>query len=282
MVDFSLKAHSVVDSLDTVPEAFRGAYIDGTGEHAGKKVVNPALTSLLQTYEGAYGSLNEERNKVRKLNEESAGRRTALSKFTEMAQSLGLSVEDGADLAELLKGHIDGLTDKVKGGTEAKINLEKINKDWDGKLKAAVGAADAKTAKMQTSLERYLIGQEATAQIAAHDGIPMLLMPHVTRQTKVVVDGDEFVARVVDAQGDLRVNAAGAPMTVKDLVAEMKANAEYAPAFKSPAKGGSGTGKDRQQDNTRRTPAQRTNAGDGEKRTAQQKIEDGLNKRASA
>lgn len=267
---WSFKTNGVVATLETVPEQYRGLYVEGTGEHAGKFVISPIALQLANDYDGINTVLADERNKSKNKNTEAQTFRTQLAKFGELAQALGLSIEDGADLAELLKGHVEGLNDQVKGGKEAKINLDKVNGEWTKKLTTAVGAEQAKTTKMQGSLERYLIGQAAAEALAkAGATSTKLLEPHVRAHVKVVQDGDDFVARVVDPQGDIRTNGAGQPMTVGDLVAEMKTQADFAAAFKSDTKGGGG-----KQPSTERSTTTTRQA--GEVKTPNEKIAAGL------
>jgi hypothetical protein len=265
---WNFKKNAVVTDLESVPEQYRGLYVEGTGENAGKFVVSPVVVQLANDYDGVNTALADERNKSKNKNTEAATFRTQLTKFQELAQSLGLTVEEGADLAEILKGHVDGLSDQVKGGKEAKINLDKVNAEWTKKLGTAVDSEKGKTSKMQNSLERHLIGQAATAALASAGGSTELLLPHVRTSVKVVQDGEDFVARVVDGQGDIRTNGAGQPMSVAELVAEMKTQASFAPAFKSEVKGGSG-----KQPGTER-PALKL--GQGEAKTANDKIAAGL------
>ncbi len=76
------------------------------------------------------------------------------------------------------------------------------------------------------------------------------------------------MARVVDEAGDVRMGPAGSPMTVAELVAEMKRDTNFAQAFASDTPGGNGT--------TPRSgpsaPAKKT----GEARSSTQKIAAGL------
>lgn len=267
---WNFKKNAVVDDLNTVPEQYRGLYVPGTGENVNKFVLNPVAVQIANDYDGVNTALADERGKTKNLNNENAQRRQAVAKFAEIAQGMGITVEEGADLAELLKGHIDGLNDQVKGGKEAKINLDKVNGDWTKKLNTAVEQEQGKTKKMQTALERYLVGQAAVAALAAAGGATDLLLPHVRSRVRVVQDGDDFVAKVVDDAGDIRTNGAGQQMSVNDLVAEMKTLPAFAPAFKSETKVGTG-----------KQPAEKTapRRVEGVEKTAAQKIEDGLAKR---
>lgn len=275
MADFNFKTHAVVENLDGVPEQYRPLYTDGTGEHAGKKVLNPIVVPLATAYEGVNSSFGEERNKVKNLNTENAQRRQAVQAFSDLAQGLGVTVEGDTPLHEALKAFVDDLQGKVRGGQEAKINLDKVNAEWTRKMGAAVDGEKANTTKMRTALDRYLVGQAAVEALAKAGATSTnLLLPHVRSQVKVVPDGEDFVVRVVDGAGDIRMNGAGQPMSIADLVASMKSNAEFAPAFKSDAGGGSGKPAQQQQQQQRK-------AADAPK-TSTEKIEAGLAARQKA
>lgn len=94
---------------------------------------------------------------------------------------------------------------------------------------------------MQNSLNRYIIEAQATAAIAAAKGTPELLMPHIQRQVQIVEENGDFVARVIDAQGQPRIaDINGTPFSIRHLIEEMKADPIYGRAFESSGAGGSG------------------------------------------
>lgn len=85
-----------------------------------------------------------------------------------------------------------------------------------------------------------LVKQQATTVLAAEKGDPELLMPHIERQTKVVEKDGKFSAVVVGADGNVRFNGKGEPMTIGELVAEMKKASSFGKAFEGEGTGGSG------------------------------------------
>lgn len=110
--------------------------------------------------------------------------------------------------------------------------LEKHNKDLeskDGRIKALSGV-----------VERHLVDAQATAAIAEAKGVPALLLPHVKASTRVIEEDGDFAVRVVDAQGNPRVNGKGEYLSIADLVREMRESEVYGRAFDAP--GGSGSG----------------------------------------
>jgi hypothetical protein len=94
---------------------------------------------------------------------------------------------------------------------------------------------------MQRALDRYIIEAQATAAISAAKGTPELLMPHIARQVRIVEENGEYVARILDAQGQPRIaDIKGTPFTIRHLVEEMKADPIYGRAFEASGAGGSG------------------------------------------
>ena len=172
-----------------------------------------------------------------------------------------------ADKLKALEGQLSGIDlEKAKKALEQAEQLEreklKATGDWDARekqLKEQLAAdlskrethfqtelktRDDRISKLQGSLEKNLIEAQATAAIAAAKGVPELLLPHVMRSVKVVEENGEFVARVLDAQGQPRIaNVKGEPFTIALLVEEMKANEVYGRAFDASSAGGSGAHK---------------------------------------
>src|SRR6185369_13283869 len=90
---------------------------------------------------------------------------------------------------------------------------------------------------MRRRLEAELVDARASAAIADAGGKPKVLLNIVKQFTKV---NDDFHVVVVDAKGDPRVNSKGEPLTISDLVAEIKADEDYGANFKGSGQAGSG------------------------------------------
>jgi hypothetical protein len=233
-MEFDFSKNSAVQSLDGVPETYRGLYTEDAD--GGFKIADNAK-GLVEAYTGVNKALKEQTGKNKSLQDEAVQRRLTTKAFKELAESLGL---EGEDVAEVIKAHISELTEQVKGGKELKINLDKIKADHQKRLDEALGTERSNTDKMRQSLEKYLVGREAVAAIAAAKGSPELLLSIIKDKVKVVQDGEDFVARVVDDAGDIRSDGKGGFMTVADLVTEMKTLPAYARAFESETAGGTG------------------------------------------
>lgn len=202
----------IVDSLEAIPEALKTEYTPKDGKfHLNVEGVED--TAGLKT------ALQKERKTA-----------SDLQKLTNAWKSLGKTPEE---IQELLEAQ------QQREQTEAERKGE-----WD-KLKAQMNAghADALKAKdetigqMRKRLEAELIDAKAVAAIAAAKGVPELLLPHVQRHVKV---DDEFNVMVVDAKGDPRVNAKGEPLSIGDLVSEMRSNEIYGRAFEGSGNSGGG------------------------------------------
>lgn len=233
---FDFEKNLTVDDLNTVPEQFRGLYEKGQD---GKFTVTAAAKPLVEAYVGQVKTVAATSKKAKDFGDENAKRRADAKAVEDFVKSLGVEFEEGK-LTDALKAHVDALVSKTKDGEAVKINMDKIKAEADKRINEAVAAANANTAKMEQTLARYLIDNEAMAAITASKGSVELLLPHVKNHAKVVKDGDNYVVRIVDAQGDAVPGQAGGFQGVTDFVKSMKTNPTFARAFDSEAAGGGG------------------------------------------
>jgi len=132
--------------------------------------------------------------------------------------------------------------------------LKEADKIVDQRLKAATGqlvekhtkeldVERARSARLQKAFEATLIDQAATAALAEAKGSVELLLPHVQRHTRVrELDDGRHVVEVIDKDGTVRIgNSKGDPMTITDLVQEMKKSDAFGRAFDGTGQSGSGT-----------------------------------------
>ncbi len=100
----------------------------------------------------------------------------------------------------------------------------------------------SETTRLQGKLFDILGKREAEKSIEAKGGSKPLLLPHIEKQIRVVEEDGEYVARVVDSKGNVRIgDGKGTPMSIEQLVEEFRANADYGPAFKPTDSSGSGS-----------------------------------------
>ena len=247
----------------------RGLY--ATNPDSGETVyrISDAAKGIVEAYVGTNTALTKARTDLKDANAESASRRVTRNAVVELANSVGVENVDENDPITGLKSFIENLTTQVKGGKEVRINLDKMKAEYDTRLNEAVASKDAEIAKKDAALSKYLIDQAATAALAKATGSVSLLLPHVKARAKVVQDGEDYVVRVLDAQGDVRGDGKGGFMTVEGFVAEMKTQEEFGRAFESETAGGSGA----RPGSMQQRPAPRS---DGNDKSALDKISAGL------
>lgn len=149
--------------------------------------------------------------------------------------------------------------EEIQSALEAQAKVEEQRLLDSGKWREATAAREAQLIEAATKREAELNGKltkrdgqlfdvlarnEAQAAIVRADGRLTLLEPHVIRNLKVVEEeGEPPRVQVVDGKGVPRIKGTGQPMTVDDLVLEMRANKDFESAFNAPdARGGGGRG----------------------------------------
>jgi hypothetical protein len=226
--DFSTNASIDEETYGKVPEGYRGAYEKGED---GKYGIAPTAKPFVDAIVGLRGALNNERKATKDLK----GQKDVAAVIKETF---------GFETVEEAKAKFDEYAKAAAEG--AKVDPAKIKADIEATFNKERAKSDEKVQKMQGTLERYLVDGAAKAAIAAAKGNAVLLAPHIASRVKVVEDGDEYVVRVLDAQGDYRGDGMGGFMTVEALVAEMKGDKTFAGAFESEAPGGSDVRQGRQ------------------------------------
>lgn len=269
-MEFDFEKNATVETIDTVPEQYRGLYTEITeGDNTGKFGVADHAKGIVKSYIGVNQSLLKARADKKTSSDESATRRIVTKQFEDMASEMGLDVSEENVLADVFSAHIAELTASVKGGKQIKIDLDKVKKEYETKQAEAIGVKDAEIVELRGDLHATKVSDVATAAITAAKGSVELLKPIVERACKVVKEDGRYVVRVVDAQGDFRSDGAGGWMGVKELVAELKASESYARAFDSETPGGSGS----KPGSMKQTPGRQT-----PEMTSTQKIAQGLKK----
>lgn len=215
-----------VDSLDTVPEQFRGLY----AEMDGKFKLNETYKGVAEAVNGLNRSLKASRAEAKALK----GSKVDLSVLSEFG-------EDPATIAEAVKSKMSELESQLANGDKAKLNLDKVKQDLAQAHAKDLEKVNKRSEALQTQLYGLLVENAATSAIAEMKGIPELLMPFVKTQVNVVEEDGEFRVFVVDAQGDRRYSGVtGQPMSIKELVSEMKANEKFGRLFESEQQNGGG------------------------------------------
>jgi hypothetical protein len=201
-----------VDSLDGVDEALRPLYVEKDGKFS-------LAVDGIEDTTGLKNALASERRRASDLEKQVKG-----------WQKSGKTPDEIQELIEAAEAK--ALTEAEKKG-----EWDKLKTQMNAAHETALKAKDETIGAMRRRLEAELVDAKATAAIAAAKGVPDLLLPHVQRHVKV---DDDFNVQVVDAKGDPRVNGKGEPLSIADLIEEMKANEIYGRAFEGSGQSGSG------------------------------------------
>lgn len=227
-MDFEFEKSGTVQTLDAVPEQFRPFYAEAEGGYA-----------LDEKYKGVGKSidgLNKSLKAARRDADEAKRSRPDLSGYAELGPLLGL--EEGTTDPAALKEALETVLRQSKDG---QVNWDKMKQQLQKSHQDQLGAKEKELGTMSATLQRYLVTSEAVRAIAEAKGVPELLLPQVQARTKVIKDGDNYVVRVVDDQGDPRADSSGGFMGIADLVKELKSSPVYGRAFESEAPNGTGT-----------------------------------------
>lgn len=175
--------------------------------------------------------------------EDTSGLKSALQRERDerKAAKEALKAFEGIDPEEarsLLTNKKKAEEDALKQAGKWEEMKSQIVSEWEKKLDPLAKERD----RYRAAVDRYLIDAQATAAIAEHKGVPALLLPHVKQHIRVVEENGEFVARVVDANGNPRIgDAQGNPMTISQLVErDFKQNDIFGRAFEASGAAGSG------------------------------------------
>jgi hypothetical protein len=270
-MDWDFIANGSVDTIDLVPDAFKGYYEEDKA--AGAFVLKADIKPLAEAYTGANKKLTTFGKQKKDDNTKDAARRLVIDGIAAKLAEAGIEVgDDVAKLPDIISEKFTELLGQVKGGKEAKVNLEAIKADFNKRLAAELAKKDGDLTTMRGSLEKYMVNSAAATALAEAGTVEKgaeLLMPIISRSVKVVQEDGEYNVKVVDSDNNVRLNNRGEPMGIKDLIGELKLS--HPIVFKSEAKQGGGkqpgtgkvpaSGSMRQQNAGERTPNQKISAG---------------------
>lgn len=205
-----------VESLDKVPEQFRALY--------GQQAKDDGKFSVADAYKPVAEALNGFNKSNKTLRDQLKGSKVDLSPLAEFGDSPAAIKEAVAKrLEELEASKGQDVQKQIEG---VKLGLLDAHKKEQEKL-------GARNAALQNQLYGLMVENAATAAVAELKGIPELLMPFIKSQVKVVEEDGAFKATVIDASGEVRYGATGSPMTIKELVTEMKGQEKFGRLFES-------------------------------------------------
>jgi len=262
---FEIMKNLSVDSLDTVPEDFRFLYGEGAD---GKFVVTEAAKKTAVAIGGLGSALVQARG------EAAAAKKKAVD-LTDFSD-YGATVEE---IKEGIAAKIKELTEAVaaKGGDAAKHQkaLEQQKLALTEAHDKAGALKDAKVEGLTGQLHKHLVGNQATLAITAAKGDPELLLPFLSQHVRVEdVDGNLVPQVYYPESGEPRFGATGSPMTIAELVADMKGQEKYGKLFESESADGGG-----KPPGGHTPPGGRKQSGNQEDMSPRDKIVSGLAKR---
>lgn len=244
-----------VDSLDKVPEQFRSLYIESDDGYD----VNPDFKGVVEAITGLNKSLTAARNDAKSKTVDLSG----LSDFGETVE----------EIVEGVTAKIKGLEDDLAKGGDAKANLDKLREDMKKAHMAEVETLNKRSEALKGQLYNHLVENKATEAIVAAKGIPELLLPFVKNQIQPVEVDGKYEVQVVEADDTKQQRYSGVtgqPMSISELVTEMKSQEKFGRLFESetPAGGGINPGATARRPTPGKQPL-----------TANQKIAAGLNQK---
>jgi hypothetical protein len=207
----------VFETQDEIPESFRDAYVEKDGKwvvpESGGKYTEADLSGLKTKNEELLGKLR------------TAGDRLSIL---------------GDRTPEQIKADLELAKQARESKARAEGDFESLKKQLVEQHTTELNATTGKLQVVEGKLYDVLATREIEAALTEAGGSATLMLPHIKPFVKVVEDGGDFVARVVDAKGEPRIaDSKGTPMTIPQLVEVFKADKQYATAFAaSDASGG--------------------------------------------
>lgn len=242
----ALKA--IINTLEEAPEGVRDQYQAGSD---GKFVLAVEAVDgfALEHVTGLKTALGKERTRA-----ETAERN--LTRFADLDPDTARTA-----LARVLE--LEAIDPSKEADKMASAKVEAATKSLTTKFTTEIAARDDKLGKLGGLVDNLARRQAAIAAIAEAKGSVDLLLPHVLGATKAEI-GDDGVTVKVFKDGIEAVNNQGAPMSIAELVAEMRGSDTFARAFEGANHSGSG----KQTDNPPGPKAQADFGGDRKQRAA--------------
>lgn len=203
----------VVDSLDRVPESVREFYTEQDGTFVLDTDVDshPKVSGLKSAFDKTKDELKGLKGRYKDIDPEEFQR-----------------LREEAQKAQEKRAREEG-------------DFKSLEKQLREHYAKEIEAREGRIGTLSKTLEARLIDAEATAAIAAADGVPKLLLPHMKHRIRTTEVDGEWKVEVLNAEGEPWLKD-GRPATMADLVEDFRADAEFGRAFRSSGNGGSGAG----------------------------------------
>lgn len=232
-MEFNFAENQLVptERAESIPKDFRGLY-EETDEGFKLRTDDSTVGSAVSAITGLNRALVAARGEARDAKKNKIDL-SPLSDFGDTSDLTALREAIDAKIAEAGKGKNEDLTRQV----------EKARTELTESFNAKITAKEKEAQALKNQLYSNLVESEAVKALAEAGAIDAdLVMPMLKQQVGVSTEDGKFIVQVLDPSGDQRFSTVtGQPMSIKELVQEMKGNEKFGPLFKSEQKTGGGT-----------------------------------------
>jgi len=262
-MQFNFSDNQEVTDLSKVPSQFQGLYSEKEGSDGfSLRTDDPAVKGAIEAISGLNTALTAARSDAAS----NKGKAVDLSALSDYGTNVN-------EIATGFRSKVQELEEKLANTDEVKLDLNKVREEMGKAHAKDIQRSGERIKALESQLYSLLVENAATSAIAEAKGSPELLMPFVRSQVKVVEHDGQMEVFVVDESSSQRFSGVtGQPMTVTELISEMKNNAKYGRLFDSELPVGGGA--------LPNTKPGRLATQKGE-RTSIEKIAAGLQKKAS-
>jgi hypothetical protein len=173
--------------------------------------------------DGLKTALNKERDRVKELENTVKTAEGQLKKFG------GL---DPDKVQELVNLEAD-IKDKGKGWERMREQLNSTHAE-------AISEKEKRIQFLNSVVEEQMIANVASMEIEKAGGSPLLLLPHVRKEAKLVEENGKFHVRLFNDKGDPIIDNQGQFLTIGGRVNQMRGEEGFGGAFKSSGASGGG------------------------------------------
>lgn len=218
-----------VTNIDAVPKDFQGLYSQSDDGKVSLRTDDPGVAAATAAILGLNGALVASRAEARNAK----GNRVDLSALADYGST-------PQEIAEAVQSRI---TEAGKNkNTAVEEQVARIREELSQKHAGDLTAKDKINEALRGQLYTHLVTSEAVKALSEAGAIdPDLILPMLKTQVGVVEENGGFDVRILGSNGDPRYSTAtGNPMSIPELVAEMKGNDKFGPLFKSEKQPGGG------------------------------------------
>lgn len=231
----ALKA--VLDKLDGVNDALKGEYTEKDGKFY--LSVEPVDGYELDDVSGLKNSLASERT----INEKTSKELGKFGSTWDKEKKTWVHTLDPVKAREAVSKYDEFMAiDPAKEADKiVAAKVESTKQQLTAQHNTEMETKNGRIGKLEGAVSKVLRTQVARAEIIAAKGVPELLLPHIERFTRIKETDDDFEVEVIDDKGNVRIgDAKGNPMTVAQLIGEMRKSDVFGRAFEGDGKGGTG------------------------------------------